>query len=87
METLATSEKWKVVSEIELVYKTAIRPSQRPKVSSSASVFEILLAGWNRDKIEFIEQFKVLFLSRSHRVLGQYELCPKLLQHMEEINL
>jgi len=74
METLAKSDKWKMVSEIELVYRTAIRPSQRPQVSSSASAFQILLAGWNPDKIEFIEQFKVLLLSRSNRVLGQYEL-------------
>lgn len=63
-----------MVSEIELVYRTEIRPSQRPKVSSSASAYTILLAGWNPDKIEFIEQFKVLLLSRSNRVLGQYEL-------------
>ena len=74
METLAASDKWKMVSEIELVYKTAIKPSQRPKISSSTSAFDILLAGWNPDKIEFIEQFKVLLLSRSNRVLGLYEL-------------
>lgn len=74
METLATSDKWKMVSEIELVYRTAIRPSQRPKVSSSASAYEIFLAGWDPDKIELIEQFKLLLLSRSNRVLGQYEL-------------
>ena len=74
METLVTSDNWKMVSEIELVYKTAIKPSERPHVNSSASAFKILLSGWNRDKIEFIEQFKVLLLNRSNRVLGQYEL-------------
>lgn len=74
MKTLVASDKWKMVSEIELVYKTAIRPSQRPQVNSSASAYEILKAGWDPDKIEFIEQFKVLLLSRSNRVLGQYEL-------------
>ena len=74
METLATADNWKMVSEIELVYRTAIRSSQRPQVISSASAYEILLAGWDSDKIEFIEQFKVLLLSRSNRVLGQYEL-------------
>ena len=67
METLATADNWKMVSEIELVYRTAIRPSQRPQVISSASAHEILLAGWDPDKIEFIEQFKVLLLSRSNR--------------------
>lgn len=74
METLATEDNWKMVSEIELVYRTAIRPSHRPQVNSSASAYEILLAGWDPGKIEFIEQFKVLLLSRSNRVLGQYEL-------------
>lgn len=77
METLATADNWKMVSEIELVYRTAIRPSQRPQVISSASAYEILLAGWNPDKIEFIEQFKVLLLSRSNRVLGQYDLSTE----------
>ena len=63
-----------MVSEIELVYRTSIKPSQRPQVSSSAAAYEILLAGWDPDKIEFVEQFKVLLLNRSNRVLGQYEL-------------
>ena len=74
METLLKSGKWKMVSEIELVYRTSIKPSQRPQVSSSAAAYEILLAGWDPDKIEFVEQFKVLLLNRSNRVLGQYEL-------------
>jgi len=63
-----------MVSEIELVYRTSIKPSQRPQVSSSAAAYEILLAGWDPDKIEFVEQFKVLLLNRSNRMLGQYEL-------------
>jgi len=74
MEKLLASGEWRMVSEIELVYRTAIRPGQRPQVSSSASAYEILLAGWDLDKIEFVEQFKVLLLNRSNRVLGQYEL-------------
>ena len=74
MEKLLASGEWRMVSEIELVYRTAIRPGQRPQVSSSASAYEILLAGWDLNKIEFVEQFKVLLLNRSNRVLGQYEL-------------
>ena len=74
METLLKSGKWKMVSELELVYKTALKPSQRPQVSSSAAAYEILLSGWNPDNIEFIEQFKILLLNRSNKVLGQYEI-------------
>lgn len=74
METLLASGEWRMVSEIELVYKTAIRPAQRPQVTSSVSAYEILLSGWDGDKIEFVEQCKVLLLNRSNRVLGQYEL-------------
>ena len=74
MENVLESGSWKMVSEIELVYRAALKPSMRPKIGSSASAFEILLAGWDPDRIEFVEQFKVLLLNRSNRVLGQYEL-------------
>lgn len=63
-----------MASEIDLVYRTSIKSSQRPQVGSSAAAYEILLAGWDPNKIEFVEQFKVLLLNRSNRVLGQYEL-------------
>ena len=36
--------------------------------------YEILKAAWNEDKIEFIEQFKVVLLNRGNRVLGIYNL-------------
>ena len=62
------------VAEIELVYRTKVNPSQRPKITNSRETFEILSKTWNDDKIEFIEQFKVIFLNRGNRVLGIYEL-------------
>ena len=74
METSMNSGNWNTVSEIELVYKTSVKPSQRPHITSSATAYDILIAGWNPDKIEFVEQFKVLLLNRSNKVLGQYEI-------------
>jgi hypothetical protein len=51
------------VAEIELVYKSMVKPSQRPQLRSTPEMYEMLLANWDLNKIEFIEQFKVIFLS------------------------
>jgi len=72
MET--TSKKQFEVAEIQLTYKTKVMPSQRPKITSSKEAYEILLDSWDEDKLEFVEQFKVLLLDRANRILGIYEL-------------
>lgn len=63
-----------IVAEVELVYKTKVKPSERPLVTSSKSCYKLLLQTWDETKIDFIEQFKVLLLNRCNRVLGIYEL-------------
>jgi len=67
------NSSWKTVSEIDLIYKTKVKSSERPKITSSKSAFSILIECWDPNKIEFIEQFKVLLLSQSNKVLGIYE--------------
>ena len=64
---------WKTVSEIDLIYRTKVKSSQRPKITSSKSAYAILMDCWDLDKIEFIKQFKVLLLNQSNRVLGLYQ--------------
>jgi DNA repair protein RadC len=34
----------------------------------------VFFKNWDLDKIEFVEQFKVMLLNRAHKVLGIYEL-------------
>jgi DNA repair protein RadC len=58
------------VAEIQLSYKTTVRPSERPKIATSKDAYNILLQAWDKDKIEFVEQFKILLINRAHRVLG-----------------
>lgn len=70
---MSVSEMYKI-AEIELVYKTKIKASQRPKVSSSKEVYQVLLQSWDENKIEFVEQFKILLLNRGGRILGIYEV-------------
>lgn len=74
METSITTARWQTVSEIQLVYRTKVAPSERPKISSSRSAYDLLLQAWDFDKIEFIEQFKILLLNKGNRALGSYEL-------------
>ncbi len=70
MEQEMMKPEWCQVAEVELVYKTKVKPSQRPKITSSVDAYEILQKIWNRDKIELVEEFKVLLLNRSNKVLG-----------------
>lgn len=72
METTENSN-WKIVSEIDLIYKSKIKSSQRPHITSSRSAYTLLLDCWDPHKIEFLEQFKVLLMSQSNKVLGLYE--------------
>ncbi|OPC66495.1 DNA repair protein [Elizabethkingia bruuniana] len=74
MESVLDKDVLFNIAEIELVYKSTIKPSLRPTVLSSQEAYEILSAGWDQTKMELAEQFKVLLLSRSKKVLGLYEL-------------
>jgi len=63
-----------IVAEVELVYKTKVKASERPKVTSSADAYRIFIQSWDECKIDFVEQFKVLLLNRGNKVLGIYEV-------------
>jgi len=58
------------VSEIELVYKSKVKYSQQPKIKTSKDIYRVLIKVWEDDKIDFIEQFKVVLLNRSNMVIG-----------------
>ena len=62
------------VAEVKLTYRSKVKPSDRPQVTSSSDSYRILKESWDTGKLEFVEQFKVLLLNRANRVLGIYEL-------------
>ncbi len=62
------------VAEVKLTYRSKVKPSDRPQVTSSSDSYRILKETWDTGKLEFVEQFKVLLLNRANRVLGIYEL-------------
>ena len=78
----STNEKTLLeVAEIQLSYKSKVKASLRPKVSSSRDCYEVLKKYWDDDKIEFIEQFKVLLLNRANKVIGLYEVSTGTTTH------
>jgi DNA repair protein RadC len=62
------------VAEIQLTYKSNVKPSLRPKITTSRDAYNILVESWDESKIEFVEQFKVILLNRANKVLGILEL-------------
>ncbi|MEQ1587906.1 MAG: JAB domain-containing protein [Cyclobacteriaceae bacterium] len=62
------------VSEITLSYRLHVKPSQLPKITRSQEAYNLFLNSWDADKIEFIEQFKVMLLNRANKVLGVLEV-------------
>lgn len=74
MKAVNEKKDWRIASEIELIYKTKIKASERPCITTSGAAYELALAIWNPDTIELFEQFKVFLLSQANKVLGVYEV-------------
>ena len=74
MENVMDLSVLNTVSEVELVYKSKVKPSERPQIKTSRESYQLLLKSWDSNRIEFIEQFKVILMNRANRVLGIYEL-------------
>jgi len=74
MESKMNQTEWNKVAEVELIYKSKVKASERPQITASKDAYEILIELWDENKIEFVEQFKVLFLNKANKVLGVYEV-------------
>jgi DNA repair protein RadC len=69
------------VAEIQLSYKSKVQPSLRPKITSSRGAYAVLNKYGDENKIEFVEQFKVLLLNRANKVIGLYEVSTRTTTH------
>jgi DNA repair protein RadC len=69
MEKKALQEMTSHVAEVELVYRSKVKASDRPLIASSSDAYDILKDLWDEGKMDLVEQFKVLFLNRANRVL------------------
>jgi DNA repair protein RadC len=62
------------VAEIQLIYKSNVKPSERLKISTSKDAQDALMKSWDGTKLELVEQFKVMLVNRANKVLGIFEL-------------
>ncbi len=74
MESTMIASAQYQVAEIELVYKSKVKASQRPQVRTSKDCYEVLKQSWDENKIDLLEQFKIMLLNRANRVLAIYQL-------------
>src|SRR5580698_5518222 len=74
MEQEINIEIINAVSEIDIVYKSKVKASLRPKILNSKDAHAIFLKYWDENKIELVEQFSVMFLNRANKVLGIYQM-------------
>jgi DNA repair protein RadC len=59
-----------IISEVSLIYSTKVKASERAQIKCSKDAFEIFMNSWSLDTIEHVEEFKLLLLNRSKKVLG-----------------
>jgi DNA repair protein RadC len=74
MESAMNQPTWQKVAEVELLYRTKVKASERPQISTSKQAADLLQGLWDENKIDFVEQFKVLLLNRCNKVLGVVEI-------------
>jgi DNA repair protein RadC len=58
------------ISEVELIYKSKVKASERPQVTCADDVYKVLMSLWDENKIELVEQFHILLLNQANRVIG-----------------
>ena len=62
------------VQEIELHYKNKISPNKRLKISDAKDAYHVFMKSWDDNKIDFVEQAKVVLLNRNNQLLGVCEV-------------
>lgn len=58
------------VTEVELVYRSKQNPNDRLKIEGPECAYEALLGLWDMNRIELVEEFKILLMNRAHKCLG-----------------
>ena len=74
MEGKNQTSDWTKVSEVELIYKSKVKASERPKISDSREAYALLMFHWDQNKIELVEEFKAIFLNQANKVLGIFNV-------------
>jgi DNA repair protein RadC len=69
-----TIESFKV-TEVELIYRNKIPASERQRINCSSDAYKVLMNSWDLNKIELLEQFKIILLDRRNACLAISEIA------------
>lgn len=58
------------VAEIELRYIPCIPLFELPQVYEAIDAYHLFITTWDKEKLHFVEQFRVMLLNASNKVLG-----------------
>jgi len=65
-----TSDILTQASEIEIHYKSKVRPSERPQITNSKDCAEIFKSIFDFNTIDYREFFYAMYLNRGNKILG-----------------
>lgn len=58
------------ITEIDIVYRSPTKPSERPRITNSRDSHLIFQAAWDDNKLDLCEQVMIMLLDRGNRALG-----------------
>lgn len=61
-------------SEIQIRYKNKVPYADRIKIRQPQDAYQTIMHSWDENKIELVEQFKILLLDRGNNCLGFSEI-------------
>lgn len=67
---VANIENLYKLAEVELIYRNKTKVSDRPRVQTSREVYRLLKRSWDTNKIELLEQFKIVLTDRRNACIG-----------------
>lgn len=62
------------IPEIQISYTSNVLPYNRPKIHSSWDAYRIALSHWDMNRIDLVEQFKIVLMNPVGGVLGIAEI-------------
>ena len=64
-----------MLAEVSMSYRSKIKPADRPKITSSKNAYNYLRTIFNPDTIEHHEEFYIILIGQSSKVLGWVKIA------------
>ncbi|AMQ01856.1 DNA repair protein [Pedobacter cryoconitis] len=62
------------VAEVQLAFKPKYKIADRPRIRGCEDAYGVLIQQWSKDRIEYLEDFKIILVNRKNRVLGLVDI-------------